>query len=45
MTEYDELLDLDRDLSKVGEVLELRFSLEDQLIQLIADSLAVPPGA
>ncbi|EGZ6802839.1 sigma D regulator [Vibrio cholerae] len=45
VTEYDELLDLDRDLSKVGEVLELRFSLEDQLIQLIADSLAVPPGA
>uniref|UniRef100_UPI0018F0C591 Rsd/AlgQ family anti-sigma factor n=2 Tax=Vibrionaceae TaxID=641 RepID=UPI0018F0C591 len=45
VTEYDELLDLDRDLSTVGEALELRFSLEDQLIQLIADSLAVPPGA
>ncbi|ENO8417484.1 sigma D regulator [Vibrio mimicus] len=45
ISEYDELLDLDRDLSEVGEVLEVRFSLEDQLIQLIADSLAVPPGA
>ncbi len=33
------------DLSKVGEVLELRFEVEDLLIQLIADSLAVPPGA
>ncbi|EEZ01421.1 regulator of sigma D [Vibrio sp. RC586] len=45
VSEYDELLDLDRDLSQVGEVLEARFSLEDHLIQLIADSLAVPPGA
>ncbi|MDE1515935.1 MULTISPECIES: sigma D regulator [Vibrio] len=45
VTEYDELLELDRDLSKVGEVLEVRFSLEDRLIQLIVDSLALPPGA
>jgi regulator of sigma D len=33
------------DLSKIGEILELRFEVEDALIQLIADSLAVPPGA
>lgn len=45
VNEFDELLDLDNDLSKVGQVLEVRFSLEDQLIQLIADSLALPPGA
>ncbi|MGL6028137.1 MAG: sigma D regulator [Vibrio sp.] len=45
VTEYDELLELDRDLSKVGEALEVRFSLEDRLIQLIANSLALPPGA
>ncbi|MGV2990284.1 sigma D regulator [Vibrio sp. E150_011] len=33
------------DMSKVGEILELRFEVEDTLIQLIADSLAIPPGA
>ncbi|MGR5120884.1 sigma D regulator [Vibrio astriarenae] len=36
---------LDDDLSKVGEIITLRFEKEDQLIQLIADSLAIPPGA
>ncbi|MBF9001280.1 MULTISPECIES: sigma D regulator [Vibrio] len=41
----DDLEDLDHDLSEVGEVLEQRFNIEDYLIQLIADSLAVPPGA
>ncbi len=37
--------DVIQDLSKMGEILELRFEVEDTLIQLIADSLAVPPGA
>lgn len=41
----DTLEELDNDLSLVGEVIETRFAVEDQLIQLIADSLAVPPGA
>ncbi|MFA0544213.1 Rsd/AlgQ family anti-sigma factor, partial [Vibrio sp. 10N.222.52.B7] len=35
----------DSELSLVGEILEARFAVEDQLIQQIADSLAVPPGA
>ncbi|CAM3101377.1 sigma D regulator [Vibrio rarus] len=41
----DDLEDYESDMSKVGEVLELRFEVEDRLIQLIADSLAMPPGA
>lgn len=41
----DELEDFDSDLSQIGEVLEERFGLEDQLIQMIAESLAIPPGA
>ena len=41
----DELEDFDFDLSQIGEVLEERFELEDQLIQLIAESLEIPPGA
>lgn len=41
----DDLENLDNDLSTVGEVLESRFASEDYLIQLIADSLAIPPGA
>ncbi|MGC9423409.1 MULTISPECIES: sigma D regulator [Vibrio] len=41
----DDLESFDDDLSKVGEVLESRFELEDYLIQLIADSLSIPPGA
>ena len=41
----DELLDFDQDMSDVGEVIELRFEVEDKLIQLIAESLAIPPGA
>ena len=45
VSEDDALANFDTDLSNVGEVLELRFAVEDQLIQLIADSLAVPPGA
>ncbi|USD65427.1 sigma D regulator [Vibrio sp. SCSIO 43136] len=36
---------LDSDLSLIGEIMETRFEVEDQLIQMIADSLAVPPGA
>ncbi|GAD80972.1 Rsd/AlgQ family anti-sigma factor [Vibrio ezurae] len=41
----DDLHDFESDMSKVGEVLELRFEVEDLLIKLIADSLAIPPGA
>ncbi|MGF1757583.1 sigma D regulator [Photobacterium sagamiensis] len=41
----DTLADLDRDLSGIGELLELRFELEDTLIELISESLACPPGA
>ncbi|CAH0527293.1 Regulator of sigma D [Vibrio hippocampi] len=41
----DELTAFETDMSKVGEILELRFEVEDHLIQLIADSLAIPPGA
>ena len=37
--------DFDSDLSLIGEIIETRFEVEDNLIQLIADSLAVPPGA
>ncbi|MDR9825072.1 sigma D regulator [Vibrio sp. FNV 38] len=36
---------LDDDLSNLGEIIEVRFEKEDHLIQLIADSLAIPPGA
>ncbi len=35
----------DGELSLVGEIIETRFEQEDYLIQLIADSLAIPPGA
>jgi regulator of sigma D len=45
VTSDDALQDFDHDLSLVGEIIETRFEVEDQLIQLIADSLAVPPGA
>ncbi|MBW3697273.1 sigma D regulator [Vibrio sp. T187] len=41
----DELESFDSDLSLIGEIIEARFEVEDQLIQQIADSLAVPPGA
>ncbi|WP_153445664.1 sigma D regulator [Vibrio algicola] len=41
----DELEDFDLDLSVIGEVMEERFGLEDQLIQMIAESLEIPPGA
>ncbi|MDA9556745.1 sigma D regulator [Vibrio sp.] len=36
----EELVNFVGELSKVGEVVELRFEVEDHLIQLIADSLA-----
>ncbi len=45
VNEEDELEELDDDLSQVGETLESRFELEDDLIQLIIDSLSIPPGA
>ncbi len=41
----DELNSFEQDMSDIGEVLELRFAVEDRLIQLIAESLAMPPGA
>ncbi len=41
----DELADFDQDMSLIGEIIETRFAVEDHLIQLIADSLAMPPGA
>ncbi|MDG3084604.1 sigma D regulator [Vibrio hannami] len=42
----DDTLDtFDSDYSLIGEILETRFAVEDQLISLIAESLAVPPGA
>ncbi|GAM65231.1 regulator of sigma D [Vibrio ishigakensis] len=41
----DEIETFEQDMSKIGEVLELRFEVEDKLIQLIAESLAIPPGA
>ncbi|NIY85307.1 sigma D regulator [Vibrio hepatarius] len=43
--EDDDLDTFDSDLSMIGEIIEARFEVEDQLIQLIANSLAVPPGA
>ena len=45
VTDDEPLESFDSDLSLIGEILEVRFEVEDQLIQLIADSLAVPPGA
>ncbi|WP_128159168.1 sigma D regulator [Vibrio chagasii] len=45
VTANDELPNFEGDMSKVGELLEVRFEVEDNLIQLIADSLAIPPGA
>ncbi|PKF77734.1 sigma D regulator [Vibrio sp. vnigr-6D03] len=45
VSEDDPLKELESELSLIGEILETRFEVEDQLIQLIADSLAVPPGA
>lgn len=43
--EHDDLEHFDRELSQLGETLEERFEVEDYLIQLIASSLSVPPGA
>lgn len=45
VSKEDPLPDFDSDLSLIGEILETRFAVEDSLIKLIADSLAVPPGA
>lgn len=41
----DSLEGFDDNMSWVGEMLEVRFEVEDQLIQLIFDSLSIPPGA
>lgn len=38
-------VDFDVDISKVGEIIETRFTYEDELIKLIQESLAIPPGA
>ncbi|MGF1732384.1 anti-RNA polymerase sigma 70 factor [Photobacterium proteolyticum] len=43
--EGGDIPDFDNDLSSVGELIELRFALEDNLIELISESLACPPGA
>ncbi|CAH0542853.1 sigma D regulator [Vibrio marisflavi] len=45
VTQDDGLESFDSDLSLVGEIIEARFEVEDELIKLIAESLAVPPGA
>ena len=45
VNDEEALLDLDRDLSNIGQLMEVRFELEDQLIELITESLACPPGA
>nr|WP_086938902.1 sigma D regulator [Thaumasiovibrio occultus] len=45
VSDADDMPKLDTDLSVMGELMEERFELEDQLIQLISDSLTVPPGA
>lgn len=45
IAEDDNLSDFDSNLSLIGEIIEVRFEVEDELIQQIADSLAVPPGA
>ncbi|WP_159739887.1 sigma D regulator [Vibrio atypicus] len=45
VSEDDTLDSFDSDLSLIGEIIEVRFEVEDELIQLIANSLAVPPGA
>ena len=37
--------EFDNDLSAIGELVEIRFALEDGLIELISESLACPPGA
>ena len=39
------LTDFDKDFSKIGEIIEMRFELEDGLIELISSSLSHPPGA
>ncbi|WP_434357439.1 sigma D regulator [Parasalinivibrio latis] len=38
-------VNFDNQISSIGELLEERFEHEDSLIQLIAESLSVPPGA
>ena len=45
INDHDPLETLDNDLSRIGELMESRFALEDKLIELISDSLACPPGA
>ncbi len=43
--EDDDMQGFNNDLSLIGEILEVRFEEEDELIQQIAESLAIPPGA
>ena len=45
INEQEALETFDEDLSKTGEIIEVRFEVEDHLIKLIAESLAIPPGA
>ncbi|MGF1806678.1 Rsd/AlgQ family anti-sigma factor, partial [Aliivibrio sifiae] len=39
------LKDFDKDFSALGEIIEMRFELEDGLIEQISTSLSHPPGA
>ncbi len=39
------LTDFTADFSKIGEIIELRFELEDALRELISNSIEHPPGA
>ncbi|BAX51628.1 TPA: Rsd/AlgQ family anti-sigma factor [Photobacterium damselae] len=41
----DNLANFNQHISDLGELLEVRFALEDRLIELISDSLSYPPGA
>ncbi len=43
--EETDFLALDKDISTVGEIMEIRFKNEDELITLIKASLSIPPGA
>ncbi|PSW03485.1 sigma D regulator [Photobacterium lipolyticum] len=45
ISDDDDIPDLDQDLSSIGELMEQRFEFEDNLIELISESLARPPGA
>lgn len=41
----DDVQNFEYDFSELGEIMCDRFELEDELIQIITDSLSIPPGA